>query len=100
MADITHTTTKPHLLAIDIARRFNAVFIELASGEQRRFKMTNSAQDFEAACRAACVSTRQSETPKKGENNTTNNTPAPDRNRHRPHLQCCVVWGGGRGASR
>ena len=47
MADITHTTTKPHLLAIDIARRFNAVFIELASGEQRRFKMTNSAQDFD-----------------------------------------------------
>src|SRR5690606_12016674 len=47
MVDITHTTTKPHLLAIDIARRFNAVLIELASGEQRRFKMTNSAQDFD-----------------------------------------------------
>lgn len=47
MADTAHTTTKPHLLAIDIARKFNAVFVELASGEQRRFKMTNSAQDFD-----------------------------------------------------
>lgn len=47
MADTTHTTAKPHLLAIDVARRFNAVLIELATGEQRRFKMTNSAQDFD-----------------------------------------------------
>lgn len=47
MDDTTHTTTKPHLLAIDVARRFNAVFIQLATGEQRRFKMTNSAQDFD-----------------------------------------------------
>ncbi|WP_368647410.1 IS110 family transposase [Castellaniella ginsengisoli] len=47
MTDITHSTTKPHLLALDVARRFNAVLIELATGEQRRFKMTNSAQDFD-----------------------------------------------------
>lgn len=47
MADTTHTTIKPHLMAIDVARRFNAVFVELATGEQRRFKMTNSAQDFD-----------------------------------------------------
>ena len=47
MADAMDTTTKPHLLAIDVARRSNAVFVELATGEQRRFKMTNSAQDFD-----------------------------------------------------
>lgn len=47
MTDITHSTTKPHLLALDVARRFNAVLMELATGEQRRFKMTNSAQDFD-----------------------------------------------------
>ncbi len=47
MADITNTTIKPHLIAIDVARRVNAVFVELATGEQRRFKMTNSAQDFD-----------------------------------------------------
>ncbi len=47
MADTMDTTTKPHLLAIDVARRSNAVFVELATGEQRRVKMTNSAQDFD-----------------------------------------------------
>lgn len=47
MADAMDTTTKPHLLAIDVARRSNAVFVELATGEQRRSKMTNSAQDFD-----------------------------------------------------
>lgn len=47
MADTTHTTIKPHLMAIDVARRSNAVFVELATGEQRRFKMTNSAQDLD-----------------------------------------------------
>lgn len=47
MADTMDTTTKANLLAIDVARRSNAVFVELLSGEQRRFRMTNSAQDFD-----------------------------------------------------
>lgn len=48
MADITNTTTEPHhLLAIDVARRSNAVLVEFATGQQRRFRMANSASDFE-----------------------------------------------------
>lgn len=47
MADTMDTTTKANLLAIDVARRSNAVLIELSDGKQRRFRMTNSAQDFD-----------------------------------------------------
>lgn len=47
MADAMDAATKPHLLAIDVAKQWNAALIELAHGQQRRFKMANSAQDFE-----------------------------------------------------
>lgn len=46
MADAMDATTKPHLLAIDVAKQWNAVLIELAHGQRHRFRMTNSAQDF------------------------------------------------------
>ena len=47
MADSMDITANSNLLAIDVARRSNAVLIELANGSQRRFRMTNTAQDFD-----------------------------------------------------
>ena len=48
MADVIDTTVKTNLLAIDIARRWNAVMVETLDGQRRRFKMANTAQDFDA----------------------------------------------------
>ena len=47
MADTSDITTAVHFLAIDVARQWNAVLIETATGTRHRFKMANSAQDFE-----------------------------------------------------
>ena len=47
MADRTDATTACHWLAIDVGRYSNAVLIETAAGRRHRFKMTNSAADFD-----------------------------------------------------
>ncbi len=47
MADTYDSTTAVHFLAIDVAKQWNAVLIETATGTRHRFKMANSAQDFE-----------------------------------------------------
>ncbi|KKB60842.1 transposase [Robbsia andropogonis] len=47
MADTSNTTTDVHFLAIDVAKQWNAVLIETATGMKHRFKMANSAQDFD-----------------------------------------------------
>lgn len=47
MADISNTTTDVHFLAIDVAKQWNAVLIETAAGAKHRFKMANTAQDFD-----------------------------------------------------
>ena len=47
MADRSDGTTACHWVAIDVARYWNAVLIETASGQRHRFKMANSAPDFD-----------------------------------------------------
>jgi len=47
MADTNDATTKFHWVAIDVARYWNAVLIETATGNRHRFKMANSAADFD-----------------------------------------------------
>ncbi len=47
MPDNTHVKSDCHWVAIDVARYWNAVLIETASGERHRFKMANSAEDFD-----------------------------------------------------
>lgn len=47
IADTSDVTTAVHFLAIDVAKQWNAVLIETASGTRHRFKMANPAQDFE-----------------------------------------------------
>jgi transposase len=47
MADTTNATTACHWVAIDVARYWNAVLIETASGQRHRFKMANAAEDFD-----------------------------------------------------
>ena len=47
MADSGNTTPPCNWVAIDIARYWNAVLIETAAGKRYRFKMTNSAADFD-----------------------------------------------------
>jgi len=46
MADVNDATTDVHWIAIDVARYWNAVLIETASGDRHRFKMANSGPDF------------------------------------------------------
>ncbi|KVE69207.1 hypothetical protein WI97_07295 [Burkholderia vietnamiensis] len=47
MADLLEGTLPLNLVAIDIARYSNAVLIELSDGKRQRFRMTNSAPDFD-----------------------------------------------------
>jgi transposase len=47
MADTTDATTACHWLAFDVGRYSNAVLIETATGQRHRFKMTNTAEDFD-----------------------------------------------------
>jgi transposase len=47
MADLLEGTLSLNLVAIDIARYSNAVLIELPGGKRQRFRMTNSAADFD-----------------------------------------------------
>ena len=47
MADTNDPTTNVHWIAIDVARYWNAVLIETATGNRHRFKMANSAADFD-----------------------------------------------------
>ena len=47
MADTNDATSKVHWIAIDVARYWNAVLIETATGNRHRFKMANSAADFD-----------------------------------------------------
>ena len=51
MADTTDVTTQTHWLAIDIAKHWHAVLIETAAGARHRFKMANTAQDYERLIR-------------------------------------------------
>ncbi|MBR7972832.1 hypothetical protein KDX01_06830 [Burkholderia vietnamiensis] len=47
MADLLEGTLPLNLVAIDIARYSNAVLTELSDGKRQRFRMTNSAPDFD-----------------------------------------------------
>ena len=47
MADKTDATAPCHWVAIDVARYWNAVLIETASGQRHRFRMANAAEDFD-----------------------------------------------------
>jgi len=47
MADLENATPACNLVAIDVGRYSNAVLIEVASGKRHRFKMANTAADFE-----------------------------------------------------
>lgn len=47
MAERTHCTAKINWVAIDVARYWNAVLVETASGKRHRFKMANCATDFD-----------------------------------------------------
>jgi transposase len=47
MADMTHATPVLNLVAIDIARYWNYVLVETAAGKRHRFKMENTAADFD-----------------------------------------------------
>jgi transposase len=47
MADIAHVKSDNHWVAIDVARYWNAVLIETASGKRHRFRMANSAEEFD-----------------------------------------------------
>lgn len=46
MADATNATPDCNLVAIDIARYSNAVLIETTTGKRHRFRMANTAPDF------------------------------------------------------
>jgi len=47
IADTSDITTAVHFLAVDVAKQWNAVLIETATGTRHRFKMANSAHDFD-----------------------------------------------------
>ncbi len=47
MAEPTNATPADNLVAIDIARYWNAVLIETPAGKRHRFKMANTAADFD-----------------------------------------------------
>ena len=47
MADLLEGTLPLNLVAIDIARYSNAVLIELSDEKRQRFRLTNSAPDFD-----------------------------------------------------
>lgn len=47
MADTVHPIAALHWVAIDVARYWNAVLVETASGQRHRFRMTNSAADMQ-----------------------------------------------------
>lgn len=47
MADMNHTIAALHWVAIDVARYWNAVLVETASGQRHRFRMSNSAADMQ-----------------------------------------------------
>ena len=47
MADSTNANAACNLVAIDIARYSNAVLIETAVGKRHRFRMANTAPDFD-----------------------------------------------------
>lgn len=51
MADITNATPALNLVAIDIARYWNYVLLETAAGKFHRFKMGNTAADFDRLIR-------------------------------------------------
>lgn len=47
MADTNHPIAALHWVAIDVARYWNAVLVETASGQRHRLRMTNSAADMQ-----------------------------------------------------
>ena len=47
MADTNHPIAALHWVAIDVARYWNAVLVETASGQRHRFRMANSAADMQ-----------------------------------------------------
>jgi transposase len=51
MADSANATVPTNWVALDIARYWNAVLVETAVGKRHRFKMANSAADFDRLVR-------------------------------------------------
>ena len=51
MADVANATPARNLVAIDIARYGNVVLVEATTGKRHRFKMANTASDFERLVR-------------------------------------------------
>lgn len=47
MADLLVDSPSLNLVAIDVARYSNAVLIESSNGKRQRFRMSNSAADFD-----------------------------------------------------
>ena len=47
MADTANGKSNCHWVAIDVARYWNAVLIETATGERHRFRMSNDAVDLD-----------------------------------------------------
>jgi hypothetical protein len=51
MADHSNSTSEVNLVAIDIAKEWNAVLVKDSSGSKRRFKVANIAADHEQLVR-------------------------------------------------
>ncbi len=47
MADTNHPIAALHWVAIDVARHWNAVLVESATGQRHRFRISNSAVDMQ-----------------------------------------------------
>jgi hypothetical protein len=47
MTDQSHSTADVNLVAIDIAKEWNVVLVQEASGQKRNFKVANSAADHD-----------------------------------------------------
>ena len=46
MTQLSSTTTRPVLVAIDIAKTYDHVLVELPGGKRRRFKIANRISDY------------------------------------------------------
>jgi len=47
MTDQPHSTAEANLVAIDIAKQWNVVLVQEASGQKRNFKVANNAVDHD-----------------------------------------------------
>ena len=62
MADLANRITPCNLIAIDIARYWNAVLVETICGKLRRFRIANTAADFRVLLAVAAVTYAQPST--------------------------------------